>query len=77
VPAGHAGTDTGRLRERLSAEEDVAAVVTHFRTHDPAAYQIEIILNTACNYIRAIYDKLHVHCKNEAARKALRRGLIR
>jgi DNA-binding NarL/FixJ family response regulator len=32
--------------------------------------------NTIRNYIRSIYEKLHVHSKSEAVSKALRQGLI-
>ncbi len=33
-------------------------------------------INTVRNYIRSIYEKLHVHSKSEAVTKALRAGLI-
>lgn len=42
-----------------------------------AAGQMNVSINTVRNYIRSIYDKLHVHSKSEAVGKALRQGLIR
>jgi DNA-binding CsgD family transcriptional regulator len=35
-----------------------------------------VSINTIRNYIRSIYDKLHVHSKSEAVSKGLRAGLI-
>ncbi len=41
-----------------------------------AASELNISLNTVRDYIRSIYDKLHVHSKSEAVGKALRNRLI-
>jgi len=41
-----------------------------------AGEQLRVTENTIRNYIRSIYDKLHVHSKSEAVTKALRRGII-
>jgi DNA-binding NarL/FixJ family response regulator len=41
-----------------------------------AAGQLNISVNTVRNYIRTIYDKLHVHSKSEAVSKAIRKGII-
>jgi DNA-binding NarL/FixJ family response regulator len=41
-----------------------------------AAEQLKISINTVRDYIRSIYDKLHVHSKSEAVSKALRNRLI-
>jgi len=41
-----------------------------------AASELNISLNTVRDYIRSIYDKLHVHSKSEAVSKALRNRLI-
>mgnify|MGYP006181839933 CR=1 FL=1 len=35
-----------------------------------------VSVNTVRNYIRSIYEKLHVHSKSEAVSKAIRSGLI-
>jgi DNA-binding NarL/FixJ family response regulator len=41
-----------------------------------AAAEMGISPNTVRNHVRAVYDKLHVHSKNEAVARALRDGLI-
>jgi DNA-binding NarL/FixJ family response regulator len=41
-----------------------------------AAERMNISVNTVRQYIRSIYDKLHVHSKNEAVSKALRNRII-
>jgi DNA-binding NarL/FixJ family response regulator len=41
-----------------------------------AAQRMNISVNTVRQYIRSIYDKLHVHSKNEAVSKALRSRII-
>ena len=46
-------------------------------SYEAAAGQMELSLNTVRNYIRSIYEKLHVHTKSEAVSKALRAGLLR
>lgn len=45
-------------------------------SYQTAADQLNISVNTARNYIRSIYEKLHVHSKSEAVSKALRSRLI-
>ena len=44
--------------------------------YQAAADELHISVNTVRNYIRSIYDKLHVHSKSEAVSKALRGRLI-
>ncbi|MBI1786277.1 MAG: response regulator transcription factor [Acidobacteria bacterium] len=41
-----------------------------------AAGQLSISVNTVRNYVRNIYEKLHVHTKSEAVSKAMRAGLL-
>lgn len=41
-----------------------------------AAEEMCVSINTVRNYIRSIYDKLHVHSKSAAVAKALQAGLI-
>lgn len=41
-----------------------------------SAGQLNISVNTVRNYIRSIYEKLHVHSKSEAVSKGIRRGII-
>ncbi|MGH9900648.1 MAG: response regulator [Pyrinomonadaceae bacterium] len=45
-------------------------------SYQHAADQLNISANTVRNYIRSIYDKLHVHSKSAAVSKALRHRLI-
>ena len=42
-----------------------------------AAERMDVSINTVRNYIRTVYEKLHVHSKSEAVSAALRQGLIR
>jgi DNA-binding NarL/FixJ family response regulator len=45
--------------------------------YQDAARQMNVSINTVRNYIRSIYEKLHVHSKSEAVGKALRERWIR
>jgi DNA-binding NarL/FixJ family response regulator len=45
-------------------------------SYQAAADEMRVSINTIRNYIRSIYDKLHVHSKSEAVSKALKAGLI-
>jgi DNA-binding NarL/FixJ family response regulator len=44
--------------------------------YDSAARQMTVSINTVRNYIRSVYEKLHVHSKSEAVSKAIKRGLL-
>jgi DNA-binding NarL/FixJ family response regulator len=45
-------------------------------SYEAAGLEMNVSINTVRNYIRSIYDKLHVHSKSEAVSKALRSGII-
>ena len=45
-------------------------------SYQSAADEMKVSINTVRNYIRSIYDKLHVHSKSQAVSKALKAGLI-
>ena len=45
-------------------------------SYQAAGDRLKLSINTIRNYIRSIYDKLHVHSKSEAVSKALRSGII-
>jgi DNA-binding CsgD family transcriptional regulator len=45
-------------------------------SYEAAGKELGISVNTIRNYIRSIYEKLHVHSKSEAVGKALREHLI-
>jgi DNA-binding NarL/FixJ family response regulator len=63
--------------ERLTpAEVRLLRLLAEGHSYHSAGSQLGITANTVRNYIRRIYDKLHVHSKSEAVAKAMRRGLI-
>ena len=45
-------------------------------SYQGVADQLNISINTVRDYIRSVYDKLHVHSKSAAVAKALRHRLI-
>lgn len=45
-------------------------------SYQAAAERLHVSINTIRNYIRSIYDKLHVHSKSEAVSKVVKAGLI-
>jgi DNA-binding NarL/FixJ family response regulator len=45
-------------------------------SYQNSAGQLNISINTVRNYIRSVYEKLHVNTKSEAVSKALRHRLI-
>jgi len=45
-------------------------------SYQGAAEKFEVSINTVRDYVRSIYEKLHVHSKSEAVTKALRGGII-
>jgi|CXWL01.1.fsa_nt_gi DNA-binding NarL/FixJ family response regulator len=63
--------------EQLSPRElEVLAALAKGLSYGETATQLAVTINTVRTYIRAIYEKLHVHTKSEAVAKALRSGLI-
>jgi DNA-binding NarL/FixJ family response regulator len=67
-----------KFDEHLTAQEKrVLEMLMQGHSYQRAADQLNISLNTVRDYIRSIYDKLHVHSKSEAVAKALRNHLIR
>jgi DNA-binding NarL/FixJ family response regulator len=45
-------------------------------SYQAVADRLQVSINTIRDYIRSIYDKLHVHSKTEAVRKALKGRII-
>jgi DNA-binding NarL/FixJ family response regulator len=45
-------------------------------SYQAAADEMDVSINTVRNYVRSIYEKLHVHSRSEAVGKALRARLI-
>jgi DNA-binding NarL/FixJ family response regulator len=57
-------------------EQEVLALLAEGFSYNRIGAQLGISANTVRNYIRAIYEKLHVHSRSEAVSKALRRRII-
>jgi DNA-binding NarL/FixJ family response regulator len=59
----------------LSPQENaVLAGLSEGLVYKQIADQMEVSIHTVRNYIRRIYEKLHVHTRTEAVAKFLRRG---
>ena len=72
-----------RLPKRVALDEHLTIQETAFlkllaegHSYASSADELGISVNTVRNYVRSIYDKLHVHSKSEAVSKAIRAGLI-
>ena len=61
----------------LTAQElRLLSLLAYGHTYQAAGDEMHVSLNTVRNYVRSIYDKLHVHSKSAAVAKAFRQGLI-
>lgn len=69
-PPARVEADLTRLELRL------LSLLAEGYSYQAAAEAMRVSINTIRNYIRSIYDKLHVHSKSEAVSKALKAGLI-
>ena len=66
-----------KLAEQLTPQEvRLLKLLVEGYSYQGAADRLNISINTVRDYIRSIYDKLHVHSKSEAVGKALRNRLI-
>jgi DNA-binding NarL/FixJ family response regulator len=76
-----------RLFQKTGPPEDIADHLTPHEvrvlellskgfTYQAAADHLTVSISTIRKYICSIYDKLHVHTKSEAVRKALKSGII-
>jgi len=66
-----------KLDERLTPQEmRLLRLLVEGQSYQGAADLLKISIHTARNYIRSIYEKLHVHSKSEAVSKALRSRII-
>ena len=66
-----------RMEQDLTAHElRLLKLLAEGYSYQSLGEQFHISINTVRNYIRRIYDKLHVHSKSEAVSKALRNRLI-
>jgi DNA-binding NarL/FixJ family response regulator len=57
-------------------EQRLLSLLSQGHSYESSARQMNVSVNTVRNYIRSVYDKLHVHSKSAAVNAALRRGLI-
>jgi DNA-binding NarL/FixJ family response regulator len=62
--------------ELTSQERRLLRLLAEGHSYESAGERMQISVNTVRNYIRGIYEKLHVHSKSEAVSKAIRQGLI-
>jgi DNA-binding NarL/FixJ family response regulator len=63
--------------ERLTPHEvRLLKLLAEGHSYQSAGQELGCSINTVRDYIRSIYEKLHVHSKSEAVTKALRGGLI-
>ncbi|MES1241443.1 MAG: response regulator transcription factor [Acidobacteriota bacterium] len=69
-PPSKVEADLTRLETKL------LSLLAEGYSYQSAADEMRVSINTVRNYIRSIYDKLHVHSKSEAVSKALKAGLI-
>ncbi|MEX1310584.1 MAG: response regulator transcription factor [Candidatus Sulfomarinibacteraceae bacterium] len=72
-----------QLPKKVAIDEHLTPQETNFLrllaegySYASAADELGVSVNTVRNYVRSIYDKLHVHSKSEAVSKALRAGII-
>ncbi len=66
-----------KIEEQLTPQEvRLLKLLAEGFSYQSAGDQLHISLNTVRNYIRSIYEKLHVHSKSEAVSKAIRSHLI-
>ena len=66
-----------KLDQPLTPQETrLLKLLSEGYSYQNSAGQMNISINTVRNYIRSIYEKLHVNTKSEAVSKALRHRLI-
>jgi DNA-binding NarL/FixJ family response regulator len=69
-PRSPVGSDLTRVEVRL------LSLLAEGYSYQMAGDEMKVSVNTIRNYIRSIYDKMHVHSKSEAVAKALKARLI-
>ena len=66
-----------RIDQQLSPQEvRLLQCLSQGYSYQAAGNELRISINTIRNYVRSIYEKLHVHSKSEAVSKALRSRII-
>jgi DNA-binding NarL/FixJ family response regulator len=65
-------------RHGLTPQEvRLLALLADGHSYQSAAAQLSISINTIRNYVRSVYDKLHVHSRSEAVARAIQSGILR
>lgn len=67
---------TGPTTPLTNQEHRLMVWLAEGYSYQAAAEKMKVSVNTVRNYVRGIYEKLHVHSKSEAVSKALRQGII-
>lgn len=57
-------------------EQQLLRLLSEGHSYDGCARQMNLSVNTIRNYVRSVYEKLHVHSRSAAVSSALRQGLI-
>ncbi|HXF03810.1 MAG TPA: response regulator transcription factor [Blastocatellia bacterium] len=66
-----------KLDQQLTPQEvRLLKLLAQGHSYQAIADQLHVSINTIREYIRRVYDKLHVHSKSEAVSKALRSRII-
>jgi DNA-binding NarL/FixJ family response regulator len=72
-----------RVRPPAKVEHDLTPqevrllrLLSEGRSYERAAESLNVSVNTVRNYIRSVYEKLHVHSRSEAVAKALKSGIL-
>ena len=58
-------------------EKGLLRLLSEGHSYESAGANLNVSVNTVRNYVRSVYEKLHVHSKSEAVGKALRQGILR
>ena len=65
------------IDEHLTPQEvSLLKLLAEGHSYQSAGKKLNVSVNTVRNYIRSVYDKLHVHSKSAAVSKALRQRII-
>jgi DNA-binding NarL/FixJ family response regulator len=67
---------TGPSASLAAQEQRLLSLLAEGYSYQAAADRMHVSVNTVRNYVRNVYEKLHVHSKSAAVSRALRKGLI-
>ena len=72
----HIGPVEGPTVPLTGQERQLLTLLSRGHSYEASARTMNVSVNTIRNYVRSVYEKLHVHSKSAAVSAALRRGLI-